>query len=144
MICVFFGHHDCPDSVKPRLTQAIRDQIGNGARLFYVGTHGRFDALALSCLRSLKREFPEIGYAIVLAYLSPLPGACQPEETIFPEGIEKVPKRFAVDYRNRWMLDRADAVIAFVSRPVGGAAKHVKRAERKGVAVVNLANPAAE
>lgn len=144
MVCVFFGHHDCPDSVKPRLMQAIRERIGDGARLFYVGTHGKFDALVLSCLRSLGREFPEIGYAVVLAYLSQVPSACQPGETLFPEGIEKVPKRFAVDYRNRWMLDRADAVIAFVSRPFGGAAKQLKRAERKGVPVFNLANCTAE
>ena len=86
MICVFFGHHDCPDSVKPHLMQTIRERIEDGARLFYVGTHGKFDALALSCLRSLESEYPEIGYAVVLAYLSPVPSSCKPEETLFPEG----------------------------------------------------------
>ena len=140
MICTFFGHHDCPDTVKPLLMQAIRDRIEAGTRLFYVGTHGRFDALALSCLRSMKRECPEIGYAVVLAYFPHDPNVYLPGETLLPDGIERVPERYAVDYRNRWMVERADAVIAFVSRPFGGAAKYLNRAKRKGAAVVNLAD----
>ena len=142
MTCVFFGHRDCPDSVKPRLLDAIRKQIEGGATRFYVGTNGRFDAMALACLRVLKREYPEIRYAAVLSRFPSDPTAFPPDETILSDGIEIVPPRFVIDYRNRWMIARADVVIAYRSRSFGGTAKNVGRAERKGVLVVNLSDGA--
>ena len=140
MNCIFFGHHDCPDSVKPHFLAAIRKQIENGTTCFYVGTHGNFDAMALSCLRTLKRDYPTIRYAVVLAYFPSDPNAYLPGETIYPDGTESVPRRFAVDFRNRWMIGRADTVISYRTRPFGGTAKYVGKAKKKGVCVVNLAD----
>ena len=54
-----------------------------------------------------------------------------------PDGIEKVPPRFAISYRNRWMVKHADYVIAFVHRG-GGAEQFVKLAERQKKSVINL------
>ena len=138
MVCTFFGHRDCPDSVKPQLLEAIKKQIAQGTTQFYVGNHGSFDRMALSCLRSLKQEQAGFSYAVVLAYLPSDPTAYLPEETIFPEGIEFVPKRFAIGFRNRWMVAAADCVISYVTHSWGGAAKYAKRAERKGAIVINL------
>ena len=136
MICTFFGHRDSPDSIIPNVREAIKMQVANGTTTFYVGNHGKFDAIALFCLRELKKELPEIKYFVVLAYLPT--GQNSLCETIFPEGVEFVPKRFAIDFRNRWMLDRADSVIAYVTHSWGGAAKYVKSAERKGKTVVRI------
>ena len=30
------------------------------------------------------------------------------ENTLLPEGIENVPPRFAISWRNKWMLERSD------------------------------------
>lgn len=139
MICAFFGHHDCPDSIKPRLFEAIKKQIEQGTRCFYVGNHGKFDTMVLSCLRMLKSDYAGIRYAVVLAYLPTDPNAYLPDETIFPEGIESVPKRFAIDFRNRWMANRSDTVISYISRSWGGAAKYVKKARNRGATIINLA-----
>ena len=140
MAVTFFGHRDCLDSIKPELFQTIKEQIKNGETRFYVGTHGKFDTMALSCLRVLKQEYASIQYAVVLAYLPDHSGLYLTCETIFPEGIEAVPKCFAIDYRNRWMLDHADTVIAYVSRLYGGAAKYVGKATNQRKIVINLAN----
>ena len=140
MACTFFGHHDCSNSIRQRLFEAIKNQIKQGTTQFYVGTHGNFDAMALSCLRSLKQEYPEIRYAAVLAYLPDDAGIFLPEETIFPEGIETIPKRYAIDYRNRWMIEHADTVVAYVARSYGGAAKYVARATNLEKRVINLAD----
>ena len=59
MVCTFFGHHDCSNTNEPRLLEAIKNQIKQGTTQFYVGTHGNFDRMALSCLRSLKQKYPE-------------------------------------------------------------------------------------
>ena len=50
-VCTFFGHHDCPASVKEELRETIRDLIENcGVSMFYVGNHGTFDAIVRSTL----------------------------------------------------------------------------------------------
>ena len=140
MTCTFFGHRDCSNTIKSKLFEAIKHQIQQGTLKFYVGNHGNFDAMVLSCLRALKQEYPEIQYAVVLAYLPKDSVLYRPDETIFPEGIETIQKRFAIDYRNRWMLEHAHTVIAYVIRSYGGAAKYVERATNQKKTVINLFN----
>ena len=44
--CTFFGHHDCPSSIKPKLREILIDLIENHAvNMFYVGQQGAFDAI---------------------------------------------------------------------------------------------------
>ena len=140
MICTFFGHRNSPPTVKPLLRQVIIDLIEHhGVTQFYVGNQGNFDTMARSLLLELAQIYP-IHYAVVLAYL---PKENDPSldgsHTILPDGFEAVPPRFAIDYRNRWMLDRSDIVVTFVRYP-GGAAKYKALAERKGKAVVEIAD----
>ena len=138
MVCAFFGHRDCPASVKPKLFETIKRQIEQGTTRFYVGNNGNFDTMALSCLRTLKKEYKNISYAVVVAYISADKSEYLPEETVFPEGIETVPKRFAIDFRNRWMIAQSDTVISYIAHSFGGAAKYVKKAENKGAVIINL------
>ena len=74
---------------------------------------------------------------MVYAYL-PKKGENDFKHTIYPEGIETAPKRFAIDYRNRWIVGQADIVVAYVRRSFGGAAKFVDMAERQGRTIINL------
>lgn len=61
-------------------------------------------------------------------------------DTIFPEGLELVPRRFAITHRNRWMVDQADYVVAYVDHNYGGAAQTLKYAKGKGTKqILNLA-----
>ena len=145
MICCFFGHRNTPGEVEPflrrELERLIRDR---GAELFYVGNHGRFDAMALRVLRDMKAAYPHIRYYVVLAYV-PRPGrtaeSYAPEETLLPEGIENVPPRFAIVWRNRWMARRADSVVAYVINSfTNGAAASVKYARRKNKLIINIAD----
>ena len=61
------------------------------------------------------------------------------DEIIYPE-IENKPLRFAISYRNQWMMQKADIVIAFVEHDWGGAYKTYQYAKRKGKRIFNLAN----
>ena len=59
--------------------------------------------------------------------------------TILPEGIETVIKRFAIDYRNRWMIEHTDFVVTYVIHNLGsGAAKYKRMAERKGRTIIEV------
>lgn len=59
--CTFFGHRDCPDTIKEKLREALTDLIEHhGVNLFYVGNQGNFDAIARSVLGELKKQYPHI------------------------------------------------------------------------------------
>lgn len=138
--CTFFGHHDCPEYIRPKLRETIIDLILNeNVDMFYVGNHGHFDSMVRSILRELQTAYPQIGYAIVLAYM---PGKHSEGEnysdTMLPEGIERAPKRFAISWRNNWMLEHSDFVVAYVTHSWGGAAQFVEKAEKCGRKVIQL------
>lgn len=141
--CTFFGHHDCPEYIRPKLRETIVDLIRNeNVDLFYVGNHGSFDSIVRSTLRELQTAYPQIGYAVVLAYM---PGK-QSEgytddyaDTMLPEGIENVPKRFAISWRNKWMMEHSEFAVVYVTRSWGGADQFAELAARKGKTMINLA-----
>lgn len=138
MKSAFFGHRDAPDEIRDRIKETVIDLIEErDVTKFYVGNNGNFDRMALSVLKELSGMYPQISYYVVYAYL-PEKGGDDFEHTIYPEGIETVPKRFAIDYRNRWMVGQANVVVAYVRRSFGGAAKFVDMAERQGKDVINL------
>ena len=138
MTCTFFGHHDCPEAIKPRLREVLTDLIENqSVRMFYVGNKGAFDRTVRAVLRELKREYP-IDYAVVLERLPVKPDGDH-SDTLLPEGIETVPPRFAIPWRNRWMLDRSDTVVVYITHDWGSAARFYELALRRGKTVINLA-----
>ena len=141
MICTFFGHRDAPDAIRPRLRETLAELIERqDVRQFYVGNQGNFDAMARSVLAELQTTY-EIRYEVVLAYM---PQETDPFykniPTVLPEGIEAVPRRFAIDRRNRWMIERSDIVVTYVTRNFGGAAKFRDIAKKKRKTVIDL-NP---
>lgn len=137
--CTFFGHRDCPESIKPALSRSIENLIvSHGVSTFYVGNHGNFDRYVVSVLNELKSTHPNISYYVVLAYLPRKDYGIQSYETIFPDGIESVPKRFAINFRNRWMIDKSDYVITYVNRNFGGAAKAKEYAKKHAKAIINV------
>ncbi len=138
MRCAFFGHRDAPSDLRDKLRETVAKLIEEkDVTKFYMGNNGSFDRMALSVLKELREMYPQINYYVVYAYLPQKDGEDY-EHTIYPEGIETVPKRFAIDYQNRWIVGQADVVIAYVRRSFGGAAKFVDMAERQGREVINL------
>lgn len=141
--CVFFGHKDADSSISPRLREAIIKLIlEQGITNFLVGNNGKFDYIVYKALKDIKQEYPYITYSVVLAYL---PGEkteyenyYAEEETLLPDGIEVGPARFAIDRRNKWMIEQADYVITYVTHSWGGAAKFKELAEKKGKTVINI------
>lgn len=141
MTCVFFGHKDAPGEIYPKLKSTIITLIKDkNATDFYVGNHGSFDRMVRRALKEIKSDYPEINYRVVLAYL---PSKADPYEdysdTEFPEGIEKVPAKFAINFRNDYMVKMADFVIAYVNHGYGGAAKFTEKARRRKAEIFNLA-----
>lgn len=141
-VCTFFGHRDCPASIKPKLRAVVEELIVRyGVDRFYVGRQGTFDAMARVVLQEIAVEYPYISYSVVLERL---PGprdkaVWDSSDTIFPEGLETVPPRFAISKRNNWMLKQADFVVTYITHNWGGAAQYAEKAHRQGKRVLNLA-----
>ena len=139
--CTFFGHKNTTSHIKPLLKSTIIRLIEDeDVDNFYVGKEGNFDFYVAQVLKEIKATYPHINYSVVLAYLHK--SADKDEDytdTIYPEGLEKVPPKFAIVKRNLWMIKNSDYVIAYV-KAIGGAKQFMELAESKGKVVINLAD----
>ena len=117
---------------------------GIGKVTFYVGNHGQFDGMVRGIMKELISEGKNVDYSVVLAYIPgqkyefELPD--QYADTIYPDGLENVPQRFAICKRNDWMIDNSDAVICYVVNHFGGAYTYTEKARRKGKRIINIAD----
>ncbi len=138
MICTFFGHKDTPDAIYPVLEKTISETIQKYPDIkFYVGHNGHFDGLARRALKKLSAR-----YTVVLAYLPARRDEVlfRGEDTLYPEGLETVPKRYAISHRNKWLVNNSDMVIAYITHTASRAAEFVEYAEHRGKPVVNIAD----
>ena len=142
MTCTFFGHRDTGSEIEPKLIEVISDLIENKNVIhFYVGNNGQFDYLVRKNLKLLKNSYPHIDYDVVLAYMPRKKKEFDLSDysnTIFPDGLESVPQRFAITKRNEWMIKNSDYVVTYVRHIVGGAAKFKGIAESRGKKIVEV------
>ena len=145
--CMFIGNHESSDEIYPTLLAVTEELIvSEKVSTFYVGNNGAFDRLAQKALLSLKKKYPGINCFTVLAYI---PGEKTPFdrppllETIYPDGLEKVPMRYAINHRNRWMLERSSFVVAYPS-PFGNSSKLAAKARLSGKTVIDISHETAD
>ncbi|MBR2299478.1 MAG: hypothetical protein IJ870_02765 [Alphaproteobacteria bacterium] len=58
----------------------------------------------------------------------------------YPAEIADKPPKFAILERNKYIADRADVIICFIKEKTGGAYRAVKRAQKNGKKIINLAD----
>lgn len=133
------GHKDivCSDKLTRQLRFVLYDLISEGADTFLLGGYGAFDSMAAIAVRELKSTYPYIRSTLVLAYLDRDYNAEFYDDTIYPP-LERVPLRYAISQRNRWMVDAADVVVSCVTHSYGGAATTLQYAERKNKRLIRL------
>lgn len=136
-VCTFFGHSSCYGLDERELRSAIETLISKGVDTFYVGNQGSFDGSVYGCLKQLRKIHPQICVSVVLAYLPAqrIEGEDM-SDTMYPE-IEGHPK-FAIERRNRWMIEAADYCLCYINYTWGGAYKIARLAKRRGLTVINL------
>ena len=147
MIVTFCGHADFLKTEKHEQTMLnlLETVVGDRPAEMYLGGYGGFDDFAYDCCRKYKQTHPGISLVFVTPYLTE---AYQKDHLknqenrfdyiLYPE-IENKPKKFAIVYRNKYMVEKADVVIAYVMHDFGGAYATYTYAKRKGKAIFNLA-----
>lgn len=142
MVCSFFGHSDSPQTIYSDLYKIVENLIlDRHITQFLVGTHGSFDSMVLKILREMNQKYPIITYNVVLAYMPKKKQEYELyhyTETILPEGIEAAPKRFAISWRNKWMVRQSNVIICYITHSWGGAAQFIKYAHNRGLEIINL------
>ena len=133
--CFFIGHRDAPVGLLPQVRAAVEGLImREGVTDFYVGSRGSFDRLAAAAVRELRETYPQIRLYLVLAYL-PAKGTGEAPPgftgTVFPEGLESVPRRFAIQRANRAMVDTCNFMVAYAPYAAGNARKVLDYARRQ-------------
>ena len=124
--CTFFGHRDCPSSIKSKLREVLIDLIENHAvDMFYVGQQGAFDGIVHSVLKDLVSVYPHIRYAVVLERFPPKRDEFDTRDysdTMLPEGIETVHPRFAIHGATAGCS--SNPITSLPTSPTPGAAQH--------------------
>lgn len=140
MICTFFGHRECYSLDEKSVERAIAELIENGVDTFYVGHQGNFDSMVFECLKRLKEVYQNISFSVVLAYLPAHKTKYDLYQgySIYPEGLEIGPPRFAIERRNKWMIAEADFCLCYVDHTWGGAYKFAIQAKKKGLTIINM------
>lgn len=138
MIATFCGHSQLVNSeeVAAWLFTVTQNLIGQGVTVFYLGGYGEFDSLAAAVLREQKQKYPHIELVLVLAYLHKGKDVSGYDSTVYPP-LESVPMRFAISRRNRWMVENADVVVAYVLHDWGGAAQTLQWAVQKKKQIIS-------
>ncbi len=138
----FLGHKNTKQNIQENLKRVLIDLIENKkATRFLVGNNGNFDFWVKQILKDLKNKYPNISYYVVLAYLPRKNNELNYidySNTLFPEAVARAPKKFAISYRNKWMICESEIVVVNVDHSFGGAATFKELAEKKGKIVINL------
>ena len=138
--CCFFGHREVKHNIRDKLTVVIEKLITEeNVTEFYVGNQGQFDSMVYSVLKELKANYPHIRYTVVLAYMPDEHiKEVYGENTLFPDGMESVPKKFAISKRNDWMIQQSRFAVCYVHKITGGAAKFREKAEKKELRIIEV------
>lgn len=133
--CFFLGHRDAPDSIYPALLSIVEQHIIEyGVTEFFVGHYGNFDQLAARAVKESKTHHSNISLSLLLPYHPSERRISLPEgfdDTYYPDGMENVPRRFAISRANRYMIDHSDYLISYVWHPASNAREFVQYAERR-------------
>ena len=146
MVITFCGHaiFTTTEEQEQKMLAFLETTVGNQAADMYFGGYGEFDEFAYRCCKEYKKTHPNVYLFFITPYITENYQKkhlfFQKEKydgIIYPE-IENKPLKFAIFYRNKWMVEKADYVITFVNHDWGGAYIAYRYAKQKGKPIFNL------
>ena len=118
--------------------------------MFLNGGIVRFDEVCAEVVRKLKEQYPEkdIRLCLVAAHFSNRFNTEKSyyqtfyDEILVPEEVEYTYYKAAITKRNRWMVDHADLMLAYIDHDYGGSYQTYRYAQKKSVPIINIAEGA--
>ncbi len=148
MIITFCGHSDFhgTEEHESRILAFFKEMVGEQPVEMYLGGYGGFDSFAYDCCSIWKERHPETTLVWVTPYMSEeyqrkhLAKMQTRYDAILYPGLENKPPRYAISYRNKYMVEQADYVVAYIDHTWGGAYSAYQHAIRKKKKIFNLAD----
>jgi len=110
---------------------------------FYVGRNGDFDTMVASSIKRCQKRFGKENNSLILVLPYPVADMEYLEkfydEIWIPDELYGVHHKAVITKRNRWLVDSADLLIAYVIRDTGGASTCLKYAQTNAIKVINIA-----
>ena len=130
--CFFIGHRNAPETLRPLLDAVVERHIAEyGVNDFVVGHYGRFDYMAAGAVRKAKERHPDVTLTLLLPYYPFDHDTSDYDRTYYPEGMETVPKPFAIVRANEYMIKTCEYLICYDAGLIGNTGKLVKKALRR-------------
>ena len=141
----FFGHRRIYNirEIEEKLVPILNELILTKEYVeFYIGRNGDFDEFVASVIKRVQKQLDRDNNVMILT----LPYTVKDieyyadyyDEIVIPDAIGKAHPKAAITLRNRWMVDTADLIIAYIEREEGGAYSAVKYAKKLNKKVVNI------
>ena len=142
----FFGHRRIYNirEIEEKLVPILKELILTKEYVeFYIGRNGEFDEFVASLIKRVQKQLDRGNSALILT----LPYTVKDieyyadyyDEIVIPDAIGRAHPTAAITLRNRWMVDTADLVIAYIEHEKGGAYAAVKYANNIDKNIINIA-----
>lgn len=133
--CFFIGHREASSEIRPALAEVIEQHIVEyGVTEFIVGNYGGFDHMAAKAVIAANEQHPDITLSMLIPY-HPAERPVEPSQgfdnTFYPQGMEKVPRKLAIVRADRYMVDHVDYLIAYAWHPASNARDLVEYAKKR-------------
>ena len=148
MIVTFCGHSDYTESEEDqkKILSLLTELIGDSPAELYLGGYGAFDEFARKCGTKYREAHPNTKLIFITPYITDNyqknhldHNKKLYDEIVYPS-LENKPLRFDISCRNKWMVEQADHVIAYITRGWGGAYQTYKHAQRKKKSLFNISD----
>ena len=159
--CAFLGNdydtilgrrcgHNTPSGLKERIRAEIIKLIKDeDVTEFLVGELGGYEIDAYDTVLEVQKEYPSIQIILVISKITDLHEVGAPKDIyiperrsfddfIFPSKCELGYKKLGIVYRNRYIIENTNFIIAY-NQYHGKAYEFCKQAKGKGVQVIELA-----
>ncbi len=153
--CSFSGHRQLPTRELPRLRarlkQEIVELIDSGVTCFLAGGARGFDMLAAHTVLELQAQFPQIRLTLALPCPEQDRGWSAADRRQYRELLAAADAviytadayyQGCMQTRNRFLIDHSCCCICYLTRSRGGTAYTAAYAEKRGVKLIRLADPA--
>ena len=142
--------HKTPPNLKEQIRKAAINLIENeDVDVFLVGEKGSYEVDAYDTILEVQKEYPQIRIHLIISNITDLHEIgsvyCEKcterrgfDEFILPPKCEFGYKKLCIVYRNRYIIENTDFIIAYNNHK-GRAYEFCKIAQAKGVQVIELA-----
>ena len=146
MIVAFCGHSQYTESGEDqqKIISLLTELVGDCPAELFFGGYGSFDSFARACGKKYQKTHPNTKLIFVTPYITDnyqknylKRNKALYDEILYPN-LEDKPLKYAISYRNKWMVEQADYVIAYITHDWGGAYQTYKHAKRKKKPLFNI------